>query len=145
MKKSIVLIILFLISTAAINGKKITTLIFETPQVKTVKFSVFTGSDYSGRLYKNSKAKVILSIYKFRDNQSELLWKGEIDQGNIRNYPTACDPLFRKISIYNVFESRETVCASYKVIYNTKGSKMSYENGIVLSSDTLRNTLPIAI
>ncbi|MCW3105635.1 MAG: hypothetical protein JWQ09_141 [Segetibacter sp.] len=146
MKKGILLISAIIMSSAiGLYGKKISYMIYERPSVKTVEFSVSLGSDYSAPLYKKSKAHVYLSIYKFSNNNSEIVWEGTVDKGNIKNYPSASDPLYRKVTIHNVYESRETLVASYKVIYNSKESELSYEDGIILSKEMKSDILNIKI
>ncbi|HEX8278468.1 MAG TPA: hypothetical protein VF540_07225, partial [Segetibacter sp.] len=125
MKKLIALITLFFISGAiALYGKKINYLMFEKGKTKTVKFSIYAGSDYSASLYKKSKARVVLTVYRFAGNERTVVWEGSVDEGRIKNYPASSDPLIRKVSIYNVFESQETLVASYKVVYDSKESKL---------------------
>ncbi len=146
MKKS-VCILAFLILSGAVGlyGKKISVMMFEKPESKTVRFSVFAGTDYSTSLYKKSKAKVILSIYKYRGNSQQLVWEGMIDQGNIKNYPTSEKPLFREVSVKNVYDRKEKLAAFYTVIYDSKGSKLSYEDGINLSDGNATDSLRISI
>ncbi|HEX8357936.1 MAG TPA: hypothetical protein VF610_11005 [Segetibacter sp.] len=146
MKKLIAFIVFFLVSgVVALYGKKINYLMFEKGTTKTVKFSVYAGSDYSASLYKRSKAKVLLTIYKFANGERTVVWEGIVDEGPVKNYPVASTPLVREVSIYNVFESQETLVASYKVMYDSKEAKLSYENGIVMSDNLKGDTLAIAI
>lgn len=146
MKKLIAFVAVFLISGAvALYGKKINYLIFEKGTTKTVKFSIYAGSDYSASLYKKSKARVILTIYKFAGNERTVVWEGSVDERSVKNYPASSSPLIRKVSIHDVFESRETLVASYKVEYDSKESKLMYEDGTILSRGTENDILEIAI
>lgn len=136
----------FLISSVfALYGKKINKMIFEKPEVKTVQFSIYAGGDYSSKLYRKSKAKVILSIYKYSNNNREMVWQGNIEQMDIKSYPSNENPLFREVRVYNVFESSETLVASYQVIYDSKGSELSYEDGTVLSKGVSDDKVSISI
>jgi len=146
MKKGILLIAAIIMSGAiGLYGKKISYLIYEKPLVKTVEFSISAGSDYSAPLYKKSKADVYLSIYKFSNNNREIIWEGSLDKGAISSYPFTSPPLYRKVSIYNVYENRETLVASYKVRYYSKGYELSYEDGIILSKGMKGDILNIKI
>jgi len=146
MKKCISLVAVFLISGAvALYGKKIYHIIAEKPESKTVEFSIYAGSDYSSKLYKKSKARVILTICKFSGNSQEIVWQEEVDKGSMKNYPSAEDALFKKVSVHNVFESKETLAAYYEVIYESKGSKLSYQKGVLLSRGSNENSLNISL
>ena len=132
-------------SAIALYGKKISFMVYEKPATKTVEFSVFAGSDYSASLYKKSKARVVLTVYKYAGDSREVVWEGNVDEGNVKNYPSIYQPVVRKVSIYNVFESKETLVAAYKVIYDSKESKLSYEDGIILSKGSASDTLAVKI
>ena len=146
MKKGLLVLVLFLFSGAmALYGKRISYLIAEKPQTKTVRFSVFAGTDYSSALYKRSKAKVFLTICRFSGSQQEIVWEGIIDEGYIKNYPETGNSLIREISVHNVYDVNESLAAYYKVIYDNKGSEMSYQQGISLSPGTGIDSLKISI
>lgn len=146
MKKSICILVVFLISGAAtLYGKKIGQIILGKPENKTVRFSVYAGTDYSAPLYNRSRAKVILTICRFANNKQQIVWQEVIDNGKNKNYPASSKPLYREVSVYNVFDRTETLAAYYEVIYNTKGSKMSYVQGIPLSQGSKADSLQISI
>jgi hypothetical protein len=146
MRKGILLLAVILFSTAvALYGKKITYKIYEKPSTKTVEFSVYAGSSYSSSLYKNSKAKVVLTVYKYAGESREIVWEGNIDEGNIKNYPLAHEAVVRRVSIYNVYDSKETLVAAYRVVYKSKDSELSYEDGIILPKDTTEETVKVKI
>jgi hypothetical protein len=146
MKKGISLVAVLIMSSAiALYGKKISFMIYEKPATKTVEFSVYAGSDYSASLYKKSKARVVLTVYKYAGESREVVWEGNIDEGNIKNYPMLYRPLIRKVSIHNVLESRETLVAAYRVIYDSRESNLSYEDGVILSKGSTSDTLAVKI
>lgn len=145
MKKIIFLIALFLISGVVALQGKITGLRFQEKFVsKTVQFSIFASGNYRGKLYKKSKAKVVLTVYKLNGNTQEVLWETVVDKGNLRDYPQSGNPLFRNLTFYNIREHHEDIVASYKVIYNNKNSELSYEQNCLLNSST-GDTLMIAL
>jgi len=146
MKKGIcILTVLLLGCLAGLYGKKITHIITPKTESKTIRFKVFAGTDYSTFLYKKSTAKVILSVYKFEGDQQELVWEGVIDKGAIKNYPSSANSLFREVSVHNINDHNETLAAYYKVIYDYKGSKMFYEEGLTLSAGSGTDSLNIAM
>lgn len=146
MKKCICILAVFLISgVVTLYGKKIGHIIFEKPENKTVRFSVFAGTDYSGSLYKKTKTKVKLTIYRFAGERQEIVWEGIVDEGRVRNYPASSKPLYREVCVYNVFDRNETLAAYYEVVYDSKGSKMSYMQGITLSPGSKVDSLQISI
>ena len=129
----------------SLYGKKIYNVIVEKPETKTVCFSIAAGTDYSSSIYKKSKVKVHLSIYKFAGPDRELVWEGIVDEGKIQQYPTTAKQLYREVTVYNVFDSHETLAAYYEVEYNSKGSKISYSEGRRLSKGTSCDSLNISI
>lgn len=146
MKKGIFILVIFLFTgIMGMYGKRIRHIIAEKPETKTIRFSVFAGTDYSTSLYNKSKAKIILSVYRYSGNKQELVWEGEIDKGYIKNYPAGANPLFKEVTVYNVYDRHETLGAFYKVIYDYKGSKLSYEEGLSLSAGSITDSLRIPI
>lgn len=146
MRKGIFILVMFLFTgVMALYGKKISYIITPRPTTKTVRFSVFAGTDYSTPLYKKSKAKIVLTIVKFYGDKQEVIWEGLIDEGSIKNYPAADKPVFREVSVHNIYDNTETVAAYYNVIYDYKGSKISYEEGLTLSAGSNEDSLRIGI
>ncbi len=146
MKKGICILAAFLVSGAAsLYGKKIGQMIFEKPENKTVSFSVFAGTDYSAPLYRKQEAKVILTICRFRGDKQEIIWQEVIDKGNINNYPDSSKVLYREVSVNNIIDSKEIIAAYYKVLYSSRGSEISYEDGISLSRGSKSDSLQISI
>jgi hypothetical protein len=146
MKKGICILAVFLISGAAtLYGKKIKQIISEKPENKTISFSIFAGTDYSSSLYKKSRAKVILTVCKFNGDNQEVVWQGVINDRGVKNYPSSVDPLYREVCIYNVFDRYEKLAAYYQVIYDSKGSKLSYVQGIPLAAGSQKDSLKISI
>ncbi|MCW3113742.1 MAG: hypothetical protein JWR18_2138 [Segetibacter sp.] len=146
MKKGIFVLVVFLFTgIIGMYGKRIGHIIAEKPEIKTVRFSVFAGTDYSKYQYKKSKAKVVLTVYRFAGDKQELVWEGEIDKGSIKSYPSPDQPIFKEVSVFNVYDRNETLAAYYKVIYDYKGSEISYEEGISLSAGSNIDLLKIPI
>lgn len=146
MKKGICILAVFLISGAAtLYGKKIRQIISEKPESKTVSFSIFAGTDYSSSLYKRSKAKVILTVCKFRGDKQEIVWQGVVDDRGVKNYPSSFNPLYKEVCIYNVFDRYEKLAAYYQVIYESKGSTFTYVEGIPLTAGSKKDSLLISI
>lgn len=104
----------------------------ELPVSKTIRFSVFAATDYSSPLYKDSKAKVLLSIWKYEGSAHKLLWSDIIDEGKLKNYPVEESALFREVILNNVREKSEKLVVGYKIILNSKGSELSYEKGFIV-------------
>ncbi len=146
MKKCIgILAVIFISGVVTLYGKKITHIISEKPENKTVRFSVFAGTNYSGSLYKKSKTKVNLTIIRFTGNDQEIVWEGVVDEGRVKNYPASSKPLYREVRVYNVYDRNETLVAYYEVVYDSKGSKMSYMEGITLSPGSKVDSLQISL
>lgn len=145
MRKSICILAAFLVvSAVTLYGKKITHLISEKPSHKTIRFLV-SATGYSAPIYNKTTANVKLTIYKFYNNRQEIVWQGVVDKGGIKNYPGVSQPLFKEVSIYNVYDRSETLAAFYEVEYTSKGSKLSYIEGINVSAGSKVDSLKISI
>ncbi len=146
MKKSIGILAVFFISgVVTLYGKKITHIISEKPENKIISFSIYAGTDYSGSLYKKTKTKVNLTIVRFTENKQEIVWEGVVDEGRVKNYPASSKPLYKEVCVYNVYDRNETLAAYYEVVYDSKGSKMSYMQGITLSPGSKVDSLQVSI
>ena len=104
----------------------------EKPMTKTIRFSVYASGNYSKSLYRQSKAKILMSIWKYKGSTREQIWEGTIDAGKLRDYPTAENPLFREVNLYDVKEHKQMLVAGYKVIYDSKGSTLAYDQGYIV-------------
>ena len=144
MKRSLLLIGPFLFSVA-LQGKVQDIIKPEQPVTKTIQFSIFAGSKYSSALYKQSKAKVELSIWKYSKSNTELVWHTTIDQGRLKNYPGADEAIFREVNVHGILEGKETLVAGYKVIYDWKGSQLSYDKGKIVKKGAEANTVTVGI
>jgi hypothetical protein len=145
MRKAICILAVLLVSgVASLYGKRISHIISEKPSNKTVRFSVFA-TDYSAPIFKKTKAKVTLTILKFYDGKQEIVWEGVVDEKGVRNYPNRSKSLYREVCIHNARDSKETYSAYYEVVYDFKGSKMSYVEGINLSKGSGTDSLKVSI
>ena len=147
MKKGILVLAICIVGCiATLYGKRLGKKIMNgTPVSKTVCFSINAGTDYTGRIYRKSTVKVVLSIYKYKNNQRELVWKELVDEGNVKNYNSNKQSLYREVTVYNVLDRHETLAAFYETIYNSKGSKFSYVDGLTLSQGSRVDSLNIVI
>jgi hypothetical protein len=145
MKKILFFAAIFLSFAAiALQGKITSVIVPEKLVTKTVEFSMFLANNYTAPIFKKSSAKIVLTVYKLKGNSQEILWQIVVDKGNLKNYPSYEKSLFRKVSIYNIHEQSESVVASYKVIYDTRGSEFSYAKTSFIKS-AITDTLLIAI
>lgn len=144
MKKSFLLLgpILFSI---ALQGNVTDIIKPELPVSKTIRFSVFAATDYSSALYSQSKAKVLLSIWKYKGSVYELVWSDFIDEGKLKNYPAEENALFREVNLNNVREKSERLVIGYKIIYSSKGSQLSYDKGFIVPVGKKSKELPVSL
>jgi hypothetical protein len=145
MRKAIcILAVLLVTGVASLYGKRISYIISEKPSNKTVRFSVFA-TDYSAPIFKKSKAKVTLTICRFYNGKQEIVWEGVVDEKGVKDYPTRNKPVYREVCIHNIYDQKETLAAYYEVVYDFKGSKMSYVDGISLSKGSGTDSLRVSI
>lgn len=146
MRKGIFILVIFLFTgIIGMYGSRIRQIIAEKSETKTIRFSVFAGTDYSKSIYNKSNAKIFLSVYKYNRGKQELVWEHEIDKGSVKNYPSILKSVFREVTVYNVYDRNETLAAFYRVVYDYKGSMLSYQEGISLSKGSITDSLKISI
>jgi hypothetical protein len=144
MKKLFLLVIPFLFSVA-IQGNVKEIIMPEKAVEKTVRFSIYASSNYSTSVYRQSKAKILLSIWKYKKNRPELVWSATVDAGKLKNYPSADEALFREVKVFNVKEHREQLIANYRVIYDNKGSELFFDKAYLVPVGDSMKKLFIAI
>lgn len=145
MKKTISFIAVFLISGAvAIQGKMANMVMQDKVTNKVVDYSIIAAGNYSGALYKNTTAKVVLTVYKLTGDEQQILWETTIDKGKLKNYPYKKEPLVRRLCFYNIHEYKEDLIASYRIIYYYRGYELYYEKNYLIKNST-GETLTIKI
>jgi len=145
MRKYLFLLLVPILFSIALQGNVRDIIKPEAPVSKTVRFSIFSAIDYKSPSYKNSKAQVLLSIWKYKNGNPELVWSQIVNEGGLKNYPAEENALFREININNVKERSERLVAGYKIIYNTKGSELSYEKGYLVPEGQEIKELPVSL
>jgi hypothetical protein len=145
MKKIISLVVAFLlVSVIALQGKIKGVVIHEKVLTKTIEFSIFLANSYSSALYKNSKAKVVLTVYKLNTNNKEILWNAIVDKGTLNEYPLFGKRIYKRLTVFNIKEHSDSLVASYKITYNTRGSEFSYEQNYLIEL-TKGNAVTVAL
>jgi len=87
---------------------------------------------------------VVLTVSKLKGSNNEVLWSDVIGMRNLKKFPLRTKPMYRKLTIFNLKEHSESLVASYKVTYNTRGSQLSYEQNYLIEPTT-GNVLAVAL
>lgn len=145
MKKCLLLVMVPILFSVALQGNVRNMINPEKPVQKTIQFSIYASSNYKKALYNHSKAKVLLSVWKYHGSSKTPVWQTIVDAGKLKNYPAADNALFREVSVYNVKDRKEVLVAGYKVIYDDKGSTLAYDMGYVVPTGKSTKQLSIRL
>lgn len=110
------------------------------PVNKTLSFSLFKGSSYSSKAYKDCAATVYIAVEKINNSTRTTVWDTTFDARQLKNYPSADSPHNQSVTIRNVMESKEQLEVSYRLIYSSKGSLLQVQSPALSANaaDTLK-------
>jgi hypothetical protein len=100
---------------------------------KNISFTVYKNSSYSSVVYNNTSAQVHIVVEKINDKgQRTKVWDRMLDAKCLSQYPSAENALQQKITIPNVNEKKERIIVYYTLTYNSKGSELQMQEGMVV-------------
>jgi hypothetical protein len=94
----------------------------EIPVTKTVSFSLYKGSNYNSKAYKESSAQIDIIIEKVSTENRTKIWDTTVDAKLLSKYPLFKKAISKTVIIPGIYESREHLEISYILIYNSNGS-----------------------
>jgi hypothetical protein len=117
----------------------------EKPTSKTIEISMFSSSDYSQEVYKNSKAKVEVTISKYRNKKFEVVYSTTLEAGDLMNIPTENNAFVKYVQVDNFYENKELLVATYTVSYESNGSILKYNKHILIPESKGKRELNLNI
>ena len=142
MKKCLLWLYFILIASGvaiAAAYEPIMSVITDKPVEKEILFSLYKGSNYTSKAYKESYAEIYITIEKVRSTTHSVVWDTTLDAMLLSKYPSLKKPMSKRIIIPNVIENKEHLEMNYLLTYQSKGStlKIQSSNFIFNGMDTL--------
>ena len=94
----------------------------EIPVSKTVSFSLYKGSNYNSKAYKESLAQIDIVIEKVNEECRTEIWDTTLATKLLRKYPLFEKAISKTVIIPEMYESKDHLEISYNLIYNSNGS-----------------------
>ena len=94
----------------------------EAPVTKTITYSVYADTDYSGSFYDNAKGQLELTIAKISEKgaTTQVLWDTVFTWRNLSAYPLFQNKII-VVKDFSVFDSKDKIQISYVRKYDFSG------------------------
>jgi len=105
------------------------------PVEKNISFALYKGSDYNSDVYNSTSATVHITIEKVSSKGRTTVWEKTFDAQTLKQYPSLQQAIAQTVKVPNVFDSKEHLEVSYTLTYNSKGSELQMQNGIMVNGN----------
>jgi hypothetical protein len=105
------------------------------PVEKSVSFALYKGSDYASDVYNSTSAMVHITIEKVSGKTRNTVWEKTFDAQMLKQYPSLQEAIAQTVKVPNVFDAKEHLEVSYTLTYNSKGSELQMQNGMVVKGN----------
>jgi len=105
------------------------------PVEKNISFALYKGSDYNSDVYNSTSATVHITIEKVSSKGRSIVWEKTFDAQTLKQYPSLQQAIAQTVKVPNVFDSKEHLEVSYTLTYNSKGSELQMQNGIMVNGN----------
>jgi hypothetical protein len=105
------------------------------PVEKNISFALYKGSDYNSDVYNSTLATVHITIEKVSRKGRTTVWEKTFDAQTLKQYPSLQQAIAQTVKVPNVFDSKEHLEVSYTLTYNSKGSELQMQNGIMVNGN----------
>lgn len=106
------------------------------PVSKTVSFSLYKGSNYNSKVYKQSSVQIDIIIEKVSDEHRTKIWDTTVDAKLLSKYPLLKKAISKTVIVPEIYEGREHLEISYNLIYNSNGSILTLPRERYIVTDT---------
>ncbi|MBG9378046.1 hypothetical protein I5907_17540 [Panacibacter sp. DH6] len=136
MKKHLLYVTVAMVLAIAAMGKQVIALMTPAkPVEKSVSFALYKEGNYAADIYHNTFAGVHIVIEKVNGKSRKKVWDKTFDAQMLQQYPSMQEAIAQTVSISNVFDNKEHLEVSYTLTYNTKGSELQMQSGIVVKGN----------
>jgi len=103
------------------------------PVEKSVSFALYKGSNYASDVYNSTSAKVHITIEKVSGSKRTAVWEKTFDAQMLKQYPSMQEAVAQTVKVPNVFDGKEHLEVSYTLTYDSKGSQLQMQSGMVVN------------
>jgi len=136
MKKHLLWLSVVVVAAVATMSKQVKEVITPAkPVEKSVSFALYKGSDYTSDVYNSTCATVHITIEKVSGKSRRTVWEKTFDTQTLKQYPSLQDAIAQTVKVPNVFDAKEHLEVSYTLTYNSKGSELQMQNGMVVKGN----------
>ncbi|HEX8334354.1 MAG TPA: hypothetical protein VF622_17155 [Segetibacter sp.] len=140
-----ILLSLALVLAITFQGQIKDIIVPEKPVSKTLEISMYAKAAYSGEIYKGSKAKVHVTISKYRNKKFQVIYDTILEAGDLNNLPSQKNAFTKAIQVNNFYEGKELLVATYTVSYESNGSVLKYDKHILIPESKGKRELAVTI
>jgi hypothetical protein len=105
------------------------------PVEKNISFALYKGNDYNADVYNNTSATVHIVIEKISSKGRTTVWEKTFDAQTLKQYPSLQQAIAQTVKVPNVFDSKEYLEVSYTLTYDSKGSQLQMQNGVMVKGN----------
>ena len=105
------------------------------PVEKNISFALYKGSDYTADVYNSTSATVHITIEKVSSKRRSIVWEKTFDAQTLKQYPSLQQAIAQTVKVPNVFDSKEHLEVSYTLTYDSNGSELQMQNGIMVNGN----------
>lgn len=135
MKKHLLwLSVVIVVAIAAMNKQVKEVIAPAKPVEQSVSFAVYKEGNYASAIYNNTSAKVHVVIEKVSSKERKTVWEKTFDAQTLKDYPSIQNAIAQTVEIPNVFNSKEHLEVSYTLTYNSNGTELQMQNGMVVNN-----------
>lgn len=135
MKKHLLwLSVVIVVAIAAMNKQVKEVIAPVKPVEQSVSFAVYKEGNYAAAIYNNTSAKVHVVIEKVSSKDRKTVWEKTFDAQTLKDYPSIQNAIAQTVSVPNVFNSKEHLEVSYTLTYNSNGTELQMQNGVVINN-----------
>jgi hypothetical protein len=103
---------------------------------KNISFTVYKSNPYTSGVYHNTSAQVHIVVEKVNTNgQHTIVWDERLDPKCLSQFPSIENALKQNITIHKVNQKKEYVIVHYTLTYNSKGSELQMQDGIIVKDN----------
>jgi hypothetical protein len=136
MKKHLLWLSVVAVVTVAAMSKQVKAVIAPAkPVEKSVSFALYKDNNYAADIYNSTSAKVHITIEKVNGRSRKTVWEKTFDAQMLKQYPSLQDAVAQTVNVPNVFDAKEHLEVSYTLTYNSQGSELQMQNGIVVKGN----------
>jgi len=100
---------------------------------KSISIEVYKGNQYASGIYDNTSAQVHIIVEKVNNKGERTVIWDTTTAKLLKQYPNEGQAQQQHIVVPNINEKKEHVEVTYVLTYNSKGSELQMQDGIVVS------------